>query len=142
MEKGLIAILDDDDLDRYIYKKIILLTSPGFKVIDFSTGQEALDYLTHNADRKIHLPDIIILDVKMPIVSGWQYLKHYNLLKPILKKHTRHYVCTSSIEQFKDDKKSDDLFGYFRKPLSPEDMRGIIDDTRSGLKAGISKDKM
>src|SRR5690349_4127519 len=100
METSLIAIIDDDELDRFIYKKIILLTYPSCRIIDFSNGLEALEYLKRHADNVLKLPDIVLLDLRMPFLNGWQYLEKYSEIKPSLVKHSHHYVCTSSMERF------------------------------------------
>ena len=129
MKHGLIAIIDDDELDRYIFKKIVLLTCPSYQFIDFSNGQEALNYIKKHANNPLALPDILLLDIRMPFLNGWQYLEQYGKLKPGLAKATRHYVCSSSIERFDMEFKNSNLFGYFVKPIAPEDVLKIVNDT-------------
>ncbi|MBC8054635.1 MAG: response regulator [Sphingobacteriaceae bacterium] len=129
MKHGLIAIIDDDELDRHIYKKIILLTCPSYKIVDFSNGLEALNYMRKHANDPLLLPDLLLLDVRMPYLNGWQYLEQYCKLKPKLSKVTRHYVCSSSIERFDMEFKNCDLHGYYMKPVAPKDIKKIVFDT-------------
>ncbi|MEJ6980331.1 response regulator [Pedobacter sp. P351] len=129
MKNNLIAVIDNDELDRYIYKKIILLTCPNYRFIDFSNGLEALNYFKVNAHNVNNLPDIVLLDVRMPFLNGWQYLEKYCEIKPELAKNTRHYVCSASMERFDLDFRNSNLYGYFMKPISPQDVLKIIEDT-------------
>lgn len=128
MKNGLIAIIDDDELDRFIYKKIILLTCPSYQIIDFANGVSALEYLNKNSQNASKLPDMLLLDIRMPFLNGWQYLEKYCELKPMLVKHTRHYVCTSSMERFDIDFESSDLHGYYMKPISPKNILKMVSE--------------
>jgi two-component SAPR family response regulator len=132
MKDGLIAVIDNDELDRYIYKKIVLLTCPDYRFIDFANGLDALHYIKANAQNAVNLPDIILLDLRMPFLNGWQYLEQYCELKPHLAKQTRHYVCTSSMERFDIDFRNGNLYGYFMKPISPQNILKMINDTEKG----------
>lgn len=128
MTHRIIAIVDDDELDRHIYKKMILLNCPSYRVLDFSSGLEALNYMEKHADEPNSLPDILLLDVRMPYLNGWQYLEQYGALKPRLIKPTRHYVCSSSLERFDMEFQNSNLFGYYMKPVSPKDILKMIND--------------
>lgn len=132
MKNGLIAVIDNDELDRYIYKKIVLLTCPNYRFIDFANGLDALHYIKVNAEIAGNLPDLMLLDIRMPFLNGWQYLEQYCKLKPSLAKQTRHYVCTSSMERFDMDFRNSSLYGYFMKPISPQNVLKMINDTEKG----------
>lgn len=62
---GEILVVDDDpDLREFLQ---IMLTSMGFEVISAANGKEALDVLEG------HDPDLILLDMKMPVMNGWEF---------------------------------------------------------------------
>ena len=65
--KGGILIVDDDpDLREFLR---LMLTSMGFEVICAANGQEALDVLEGRN------PDLILLDMKMPVMNGWEFCR-------------------------------------------------------------------
>jgi len=65
--KGGILIVDDDpDLREFLR---LMLTSMGFEVISAANGQEALDVLEGRN------PDLILLDMKMPVMNGWEFCR-------------------------------------------------------------------
>jgi FixJ family two-component response regulator len=63
-----IAVVDDDPSVRRALKRLI--KSTGFNVNTFATAQEFLDYANHES------PDLIILDVRMPQMSGLELQEH------------------------------------------------------------------
>jgi DNA-binding response OmpR family regulator len=73
-----ILLVDDDVIDRELFVDAINLVGKGYKVIEAENGQEAIDFLNSSPS----LPQLIILDLKMPIKDGRETLKE-------LKAHTR-----------------------------------------------------
>jgi CheY-like chemotaxis protein len=63
-----ILVAEDDTLTRRALDK--LLSAAGYSVRSASNGREALDALSHNP-----LPDLIVLDLTMPVLDGWQFLQ-------------------------------------------------------------------
>jgi CheY-like chemotaxis protein len=64
---GRILVVDDDaDLREFLR---LMLTSIGFEVTSAANGQEALDLMED------HCPDLILLDMKMPVMNGWEFCR-------------------------------------------------------------------
>lgn len=61
---GILVVDDDPDLREFLR---LMITSIGFEVISAANGQEALDVLED------HDPDLILLDMKMPVMDGWEF---------------------------------------------------------------------
>ena len=71
-----ILLVDDDPAVRKGLSRV--LQSEGWKVISAAGGEEALEYLL------THQPDLMITDLSMAAVSGWDLLFHENLQRPDL----------------------------------------------------------
>jgi CheY-like chemotaxis protein len=71
-----VLLVDDDSSNRLVCS--IALEGLGFDVLTASEGMEALDYLDE------YTPDVIMLDLRMPGMDGWQFLGHYNGPVPIV----------------------------------------------------------
>lgn len=75
MKHNLIFIVDDDDNDRSMLWQAFQKHHPGCLLFAFSDGQELLDHLTDYYD----VPDLIILDLNMPVMDGVTTLKRLKL---------------------------------------------------------------
>ena len=87
-----IAVIDDDALDRQICSALIKITSKETQVVEFSNGQAALRHYFENAELPDNLPDVVIVDIKMPLMNGWEYLEAYEIMEPRLVKKPVHYM--------------------------------------------------
>ncbi|HEY4183711.1 MAG TPA: response regulator [Polyangia bacterium] len=78
---GKTVLLAEDDQDiRDVVQEV--LEERGYDVIPARTGRQALDLLSHDVSSR---PDVVILDLMMPIVTGWQVLEQMRL-RPDLEK--------------------------------------------------------
>jgi len=73
-----ILLVEDEDINNYIATRLIQKALPGAAVTSCSNGRQALELLTEIKDDTSKLPDIILLDISMPIMNGWQFLDEYN----------------------------------------------------------------
>src|SRR5450432_4023890 len=120
-------IVDDDDLFIFPTNKIVKET--GFFNLKhvFNYGNDALEFLVKNASTEVELPDILLLDLSMPVMDGWEFLGEYYNIKAAIKKPIDIYICSSSISP--DDiiqaKKLDFVRDYIIKPLSYEKVQEL-----------------
>jgi CheY-like chemotaxis protein len=81
-----ILLIDDDEGTNFLNKFIIEKTGIAEKVDTVYNGKEALEYLTNTgkyAERGTFYsqPALIILDINMPIMDGWEFINAYNKLE-------------------------------------------------------------
>jgi CheY-like chemotaxis protein len=121
-------IIDDDKIYHFLFKN--LLKQNGIDVVTtfFLNGLEAIEYIKQNPDEEL-LPDLILLDVNMPIMNGWQFLEEYSKIKDKLPKRSMVYMISSSNNEV-DINKAKDYTGvvkdYFLKPVCKEDLEKIF----------------
>lgn len=123
-----IAIIDDDDIFVYITKKAIEQTNIVQQVKVFGNGKDAIDFFKENADNPELLPEIILLDLSMPIMDGWQFLDEYTKIKSKIGKKIIVYIVTSSIspDDMRKAKKIDAVSDFIIKPITKDKLIEII----------------
>lgn len=96
----LACIIDDDKIYVNLVKKIIEIKNLSENLLIFKNGLEALEYfkviLTNMSEEK--LPDIIFLDLNMPVMDGWEFLGEFIKIKNNFDKKITLYVVSSSID--------------------------------------------
>ena len=119
----LALIIDDDEINNYICIK--QLTDSGFadEVKYCIRGKDALDLLRDAIDNDPDaLPDMILLDINMPLMNAWEFLDEYKRLVPSFKKDIKLFILSSSVYR-KDVEKSTsyaEVLDYIYKPLTKE----------------------
>ncbi|MGA8853768.1 MAG: response regulator [Christiangramia sp.] len=97
----LACIIDDDKIYVNLVKKIIEIKKLSENLLIYKNGKEALDYfkeIMENATDENKLPDIIFLDLNMPVMDGWEFLNEFIKIKNNLNKKITLYVVSSSID--------------------------------------------
>ena len=114
-----IFLVEDDTTFVFLAKKTIQSTKIDTNIRVFGDGQETIDYLKQIANHTELLPDIMLVDINMPVMDGWEFLNEYNLFRPKLKKDIALYLVSSSISPFDIERaKSNNVVSDFLiKPL-------------------------
>ena len=127
MKTRKIWVIDDDVIYKTIMKKIILKSEIFSSTVTFSNGKEAIDALKKAIESNDDLPEIILLDIEMPVMDGWGFMTEMALIKPNFQSEIKIYISSSSIAV--DDKlrakNNPDILGYMSKPISLDDLKLI-----------------
>jgi two-component system, chemotaxis family, chemotaxis protein CheY len=124
---SIVSVIDDDDLFQFIMKKLLIASKVVDLILPFPNGKEAFDYFQENKRFPESLPDIVFLDIKMPIMNGWQFLERFSK-ESYSKKQIQIYICTTSVNS-KDEEISRQfslLSGYFIKPITRDQIEGVL----------------
>ena len=123
-----LGIVDDDKIYTFLVKKTIEVTNLVDMIKIFDNGLHAIDFLKKNADNLDSLPEIILLDLSMPVMDGWGFLEEYILLSPKLGRNITIYIISSSISPYDIAKaKSISLVtDFIIKPISKEKLIEIF----------------
>jgi CheY-like chemotaxis protein len=123
-----LLIIDDDEVFVYLTKKTIQETNLINLINVFGNGLDAINFIKENIDNPDSLPEIILLDLSMPIMDGWDFLEDYLLLMPKLSRKINIYIVSSSISPFDivKAKSISAVSDYIIKPITREKLIEII----------------
>ena len=123
----LAMLVDDNDTDNFISRRIIEITKFAKKVEIKNSGKSALDYLDEHKDNVDMLPDIIFLDINMPIVDGFVFLYEFEKFNEILINKCKVIILSSSDNKRDIDKivNNDHVIKFITKPLTENALADI-----------------
>ena len=110
-----IFLIDDNNIDLLISHKLLLKYRPDLEVKEFNKAREAVAVL-QKASSQEEVPDLILLDLNMPGMNGWEFLEAIRTIdyQPVV------FILTSSLDE-RDKSMSaqyEIVKGYITKPLN------------------------
>jgi CheY-like chemotaxis protein len=123
----LVMLVDDNDTDNFISQRIIEITEFSQRIVIKNSGKSALEYLESNANNPENLPEIIFLDINMPIVDGFVFLYEFDKFPDQIKNHCKIIILSSSDNSRDIDKIVDNnyVIKFITKPLTEEALEEI-----------------
>lgn len=124
-----ILLVDDDPDDNFLHQIIINDSGLCEHVRVVETGTEALHYLQHTTHPDYIRPDLILTDVNLPGMNGFEFMEQYSQLSQSLKQRTAVIFLSTSLSP-RDLQKAaqlSDVKGYYAKPLTTSMLHSIID---------------
>lgn len=131
-----ILLVDDDYTTNFLNEELITDLEIAEQVHIAYNGQEALDYINlqgqyKGADKKTHArPNLIFLDINMPLMDGFEFLEHYNKL-PKSKKADIVIVFLTTSDSQKDKLhaiSNNLIYDFIEKPLRKNELLKMYDD--------------
>ena len=123
-----VYIIDDDQVFIFGLKKMITIRNLCENIFVFGNGLEAIEFMKLNLNSPRNLPDVILLDINMPIMDGWQFLEEYTSIKAGLSKKCTIYLVTSSVHipDMERAKNLEDIKNYLVKPITLDDLEAVL----------------
>lgn len=126
-------IVDDDQIYVFGLKKLLAINNLCKNILVFENGEKALNYITPIISNGNELPDIILLDLNMPVMDGWEFLDEFTKIKPKLNKKIEIYMVSSSINpaDMEKAKQYEELTDYLIKPISIDELNKVFNEEES-----------
>jgi CheY-like chemotaxis protein len=130
---NLAYVVEDDRITAIITEVIVKKELHYQSVQTFGNGQLAFDHLKAVVQTGDNIPDLILLDLNMPQMDGWEFLDAFDTL-PLAQEDVRVFILTSSIQPEDVEKATHykAVRGYFSKPLGKENvqrMQALLSET-------------
>jgi len=125
------CIVDDDPIFIYGTKRIMKEIEFCENLTVYNNGEDALNGLKESFKLTKYLPEIIFLDLNMPIMNGWEFLDQFSEFPDHNNAKTIIYIISSSVdprdlERVKNYKL---VNNYILKPITPNDLESVLNIT-------------
>ena len=122
------CLIEDDPVQIFLVTKLLEISKKMDQIWVFKNGKEAYDELKSRFENLGKVPDLILLDINMPIWDGWEFLKEFKALP--IPDNIKIYILTSSLsnEDFIKAEQNHLENYYIKKPINLEMLNKILDD--------------
>lgn len=123
-----ICIIDDDEIYQLFTKKAISRFGKPFTILSYVNGREAILDFTRKLQESESLPDLILLDINMPVMDGWQFMEAFESMKAQVPKNIQIYIVSSSIAPGDIDRATNNpsISGFVSKPLDVATLEKLL----------------
>jgi len=126
----LACIIDDDSIYVNLIKKIIETKKLCDNLLIFNDGKDGIDYFESLLQNftKDNIPEVILLDINMPIMDGWEFIERFTKIKNKFHRQITLYVVSSSINVTDVDraKSLSSVENYLVKPVNIDELEAIF----------------
>lgn len=123
-----IMVVDDNPIDRYIAEKTIRKYHFSKEVLQMPSAVEALRFISTSGT----LPEIILLDINMPEMNGFEFLAEYGALPEVIRAKTTVFMLSTSLNE--DDIRTAEQNPFVKKFLN----KPLNEETLNTIKATVS----
>jgi CheY-like chemotaxis protein len=127
-------VIDDDSIYQMLIKRMVLKLNPDIAVSEFLNGKKAFDRLETVLESDLSkTPDMIFLDINMPVMNGWEFLEAYLKIKSTKNLDIPVFIVSSSIDKFDFEKAKSyaSVIDYLVKPISKETLAKYLNPPQS-----------
>ena len=136
-EFNLACVIDDDSIVRLMSEVMIFNYKVAKKTITFEQGKAALDYFKQFKNQPEMLPELILLDINMPVMNGWGFIQRFAKLQPTLSRKVVIYLVSSSVDPSDQSRASEleSVSGFVIKPVSKNALEDMVKVNIDSMKA-------
>ena len=124
-----VFVVDDDKIFHFLIKKLLVINNIDVNPAFFENGLDAIEGIKSKINSGENQPDLILLDINMPVLDGWQFLEEFKLIKSLIQKEITIYVISSS-DNCEDRNRAKDfeneIKDYYLKPIAIDSIKSIF----------------
>jgi CheY-like chemotaxis protein len=123
-----VFLIEDDPITVMVCERIMKMTDFATEVKSFANGHDAIIFFREMVESEnIDAPDIIFLDINMPVMNGWDFLNEFSQLKAAEKLSPRIFILSSTVdpEDYKKASAYTAVEGFISKPLTKEHLNEV-----------------
>lgn len=123
-----ILCVDDDPITLMLYKMVIKKSEFAHNIETARNGEEALVFFDElSKDTQADYPQIIFLDLNMPVMGGWEFLDHFNTERYSAFGDIKVIVLSSTIDpnDIEKSKTYPMVIDFLSKPISKEMLESL-----------------
>ncbi len=124
-----VLLVDDDHIFNFLSAKILQKTGIAGEINTALNGKGALDILNNRYRDSVTIPDVILLDLNMPIMDGFTFLEAFKELN-MPHKDDIQIIVVSSSQDPRDIQRARDLGvkHYMQKPITEHGLKAVLSD--------------
>ena len=130
-----VMIIDDSEIDVLVSRRLMELTHFASHVTITSSAEEAVDFLKNEVTNAPEAPEVILLDMHLPGMSGFDFIREFKTLPAYILDITKIVVLSAYQKQEEIDKLFENKFiaGQLDKPLTQESLKKLISWKEEGV---------
>lgn len=120
-------LVDDDEIFRTAATVLLGQNLPEYEIVQFENGLKVYEKLIDLAETAEVLPELLLLDINMPVMNGWELLEELKSAPAQIRQKINIQILTSSIapEDLNLSKTYEFINGYVTKPLTTSDIENL-----------------
>jgi len=120
-------IIDDNEIDQLVTGKLLQTKLGATRILTFNNGKEGLDWMEQNSNTDLNI--ILFLDIKMPVMNGFEFMEKFKALNENIKRRTRIFMLSSTLnpEEIERAIRYEHVDTILEKPLSTDQLSNLMD---------------
>jgi len=121
-------VVDDDPISNTICKLTLEMVLGNVELDSFTNPLEALNYMSEKCVAPASRKTILLLDINMPIMSGWEFLERFDTFQENVKTSIDVYILSSSVDPRDKDRSyaNKNVRNYLLKPLTVDAIKKVL----------------
>ncbi|TXK48904.1 response regulator [Pontibacter qinzhouensis] len=126
-----VFVIDDDEISTFLAEQVLLEEDEATSVSTFASASDAFETLTKHAQTDV--PEMVLLDLHMPEMSGWEFLDALRPYEQYLYGRCHIYILSSSLDP--EDETKAGLYtlvsGFLQKPIDPDVLQALFSQVKN-----------